>query len=138
MKKDILILLIVVFLLNIIWEFSHHGLYIDLTGIPFVQHMILASIGDLFLVGIIFGINSVFRKNVSWIKNPGKSDYRIIVFLGVLVAVLVEMYGISQGRWVYKPIMPTIWGIGVSPLVQLFSTSILSLWSLRFRKNIGL
>ena len=128
MKKNIILLLIIVFFLNIIWEFSHHGLYIDLTGIPFTIHMILASIGDLFLVIIIFGINSMFRKNIDWIENPKKQDYLFIIILGILIAVLVEIYGISQGRWLYKPTMPTLFGIGISPLIQLFFTSILSLW----------
>ena len=127
-KLRLLILALVILILNLLWEFSHYRLYVDLTGIPSTIHLIIASFADLFLVFIIFLIISIFRKSIKWAENPKKSDYLAIIVLGVFIASVIEVYSLSNGRWVYTKLMPTIFGIGLSPLVQLFTTSIMGLW----------
>ncbi|HLD98601.1 MAG TPA: hypothetical protein VI815_04710 [Candidatus Nanoarchaeia archaeon] len=136
MKKSKLIILAIIILgLNIVWEFSHYRLYIDLTGIPPTTHLIIASFADLFLVFLIFFIISIFNKSISWIENPHKLDYTIIILSGILIATIIEIYSLSNGRWAYTDLMPTIFGIGLSPLVQLFTTSIIGLWLFKLIKN---
>lgn len=129
LKMIILAILIVV--INLIWEFSHYRLYIDLTDIPSAFHIIIASFTDLFLMFLIFLIISIFRKNIIWIDSPKKTDYFFIIFLGMLFAIVIEAYSLSKGRWSYKSLMPTIFGIGISPLIQLFTTFIVSLLIIR-------
>jgi len=122
MKRSKLIFLgIFVLIFNLIWEFSHYGLYVDLTGIPSTFHLIIASFTDLIL------IISVFRKGINWIEKPKKSDYFIIVLFGIIIATIIEIYSLSIGRWAYTDLMPTIFEIGISPLIQLFTTAIISL-----------
>ena len=136
MKKSKLIILAIIILgLNIVWEFSHYRLYIDLTGIPPTTHLIIASFADLFLVFLIFFIISIFNKSISWIENPHKLDYNIIILFGILIATIIEIYSLSNGRWAYTNLMPTIFGIGLSPLIQLFTTSIIGLWLFKLIKN---
>jgi len=125
MRKSKLSLLgFIILILNLIWEFSHYRLYVDLTGIPSTIHLIIASFTDLFLVLIILLIISIFRKNINWIEKPQKMDYIIIIVLGMLIATVIEVYSLSNGRWSYTKLMPTIFGIGLSPLIQLFTTAI--------------
>ena len=134
-KKAKLILLVAIILsLNLIWEFSHFRLYIDLTGIPVNLHLIMAGFVDLFLVSFIFGINSFFRRGIDWIKETELGDYFFVVIFGALIAIIIEFYSISQGRWVYTASMPTIFGIEISPLVQLFTTGILGIWFFKLFK----
>lgn len=129
MKRfKLFILMIIILILNLIWEFSHYKLYIDLTGIPLTIHLIIASFIDLFLIAFIFLINSFFNKNLIWIENPKKFDYIIIIILGILIATGIEIFSLTYNRWAYTELMPTIFGIGVSPLIQLFTTAIISLW----------
>jgi len=127
-KSKLIVLAIFIFVLNIIWEFSHYRLYIDLRGIPSTIHLIIASFTDLILISFIFLIISIFRKSMDWIENPRKEDYVFIIFLGILIAAAIEIYSVSNWRWAYTKLMPTIYGVGISPLVQLFTTSILGLW----------
>ena len=134
-KSKLIILAIIIFGLNIVWEFLHYRLYIDLTGIPPTTHLIIASFADLFLVFLIFFIISIFNKSISWIENPHKLDYNIIILFGILIATIIEIYSLSNGRWAYTDLMPTIFGIGLSPLVQLFTTSIIGLWLFKLIKN---
>jgi len=123
----IIILGIFVLCLNLIWEFLHYRLYIDLTGIPSTTHLIIASFTDLILVFLIFAIISALRRSIDWIEKPGKFDYFIIIFLGILIAAPIEIYSLAHGRWAYTDSMPNILGIGLSPLIQLFTTGIVSI-----------
>ncbi len=135
MNKSKLILLgIFVLTFNLIWEFSHYRLYIDLTGIPSTLHLIIASFTDLILISFIFLIISVFRKSINWIESPKKSDYFIIILLGMTIAIIIEIYSLSNGRWAYTDLMPTVSGIGLSPLIQLFTTAIISLLLIKILK----
>ncbi len=131
-KLKLVFLAIFIFGLNLIWEFSHYGLYIDLTGIPPAIHLIIASFTDLVLISFIFLIVSIFRKSIKWIENPKKFDYIIIIILGMLIAIIIEIYSLTYNRWAYTELMPTIFGIGVSPLIQLFTTAIISLWLTKY------
>lgn len=126
-KSKLIILTLIILVLNLIWEFLHYGLYIDLTGIPSTYHLIFASITDLILISLIFFIISIFRKKINWIENPKRLDFAMIIILGIIIASIIEIYSLLKGRWAYTSLMPTIFGIGFSPLVQLFTTAIISL-----------
>jgi len=126
-KKRFFIAGLIALILNIIWEFSHHSLYIDLSGIPKYSHLIIASFGDMLDILGIFVIVSLKNKNLNWIKNPSKFDYLMVVFLGLIIAIFIEMINLNLGRWEYTAAMPTLFGIGISPLIQLALTGIISL-----------
>ena len=126
-RSRIFILGVLVLLLNVVWEFSHFRLYVDLTGIPKTQHLLIASFTDLILISLIFAINSLNHKSMRWIEKPKFADYFFIVILGALISSVIEIYSVGKGRWAYTELMPTIFGIGVSPLIQLFVTGILGL-----------
>src|SRR3990167_10415087 len=118
-SKRFLIVGLIILILNLIWEFSHHSLYINLSEIPKYSHLIIASFTDMLIILGIFAIVSLKNKNLNWIKNPSKFDYLIVVFLGLIIAIFIEMINLNLGRWEYTGAMPTIFGIGVSPMVQL-------------------
>jgi len=126
-KKRFFIVGLIALILNIIWEFSHHSLYIDLSGIPKYSHLIIASFIDMFIILGIFAIISLKNKNLNWIKNPNKIDYLIFVFLGLIIAIFIEMISLNLEMWEYTLAMPTLFGIGISPLIQLALTGIISL-----------
>ncbi|MBS3085654.1 hypothetical protein J4225_03135 [Candidatus Pacearchaeota archaeon] len=137
-KLKIVLLLVIVFILNIIWEFSHYQFYIDLTGIPPTTHLIIASLTDVFLIGLIFMLISLINKSPKWIDKPGLKDYTFIIIFSLIISTIIELYSVSRGRWAYTSAMPTIFGIGLSPLIQLFTTGIVSLSLLKLinRTNI--
>jgi len=126
-KKRFFIAGLIALILNILWEFLHHSLYIDLSGIPKYAHLIIASFTDMLIILGIFAIVSLKNKNLNWIKNPSKLDYLIVVFLGLIIAIFIEMINLNLGRWEYTMAMPTLFGIGISPLIQLALTGIISL-----------
>jgi len=114
--------------LNLIWEFSHYSLYIDLSGISPVPHLILASFTDMLIIFGILIVISIKNKNFRWIRKAGKFDYVFIIVLGLIVAIFIELWALGIDRWAYKEFMPTIFGIGLSPLIQLGLTGVISLF----------
>ncbi|MEK6933722.1 MAG: hypothetical protein AABW75_02480 [Nanoarchaeota archaeon] len=140
MKKKIKIIVlffILAFLLNLFWEISHSPLY-DWNKKPlrndvnyYITRILYSSAGDLFLIIIIFSLLSIKNKNIIWINKPKKIDYLIIIISGLFLAVVIELRAITEGRWFYSPYMPTLFGIGLTPLFQLFTTFIIALGIIR-------
>jgi hypothetical protein len=115
------------FVLNAIWEFLHFGLYYDLSGIAKYPHLFLATVTDAVIIVVIFLIISLVSRGVGWVKKSSVWNYLVIVLFGLGVAVFIEIRALWIGRWAYRAAMPTVFGIGVSPLLQLAVTGILSL-----------
>lgn len=134
-KKKIIFFALIVLILNLIWEFSHYNLYNDLSGIPPTLHLITASFSDVFWIFIIFFFVFLINRSVKWMENPTKKDYFLIVIFGLVTAILIEIINLNLGRWAYRETMPVIFGIGLSPLVQLFATSLISLLIIRRIKD---
>jgi len=136
-KKSLLILLsvfIVAFFLNLLWEVIHSLLY-DWSAVPlendisfYVGWILLSTLGDGLYIVAIFLINSTFRKRFSWALNPRKQDYLIIAVLGIIFAIFIEVKAQLLGKWQYTDLMPTIFGIGLTPLIQLALTGILTIF----------
>lgn len=125
--KYFLLLICLILLTNLIWEFLHYPLYFDFSGMAKYPRLILASFGDLLLITLILAINSLKNRNMRWLNKPSKFDYIIIVLAGIIIAVIVELNALARGDWAYKKSMPTVSNVGLTPLLQLFTTAIISL-----------
>ena len=132
--KLIITIYLTAFILNAIWELSHYQLYYDLSGIPKYPHLLLATFTDALIITIIFLIISIKNKNLSWIKKPKITDCVLSVIFSLAIAISIEVRALSIGRWAYKEAMPTILGIGLSPLAQLAVTSIITILILKHQK----
>jgi len=125
--KNLGIILFFVLILNLIWEFSHYRLYNDLSAITGAPHLILASIVDVFLVLLIYFLVSLKNRNFDWINQPSFFDYGFLIIFGLIIAWINEIISLSLGKWAYKDSMPVIFGVGLSPLIQLSITFLLAL-----------
>lgn len=118
---------IIALILNIVWEFSHYFLYIDSSGIAKYPHLLIASLADMVIICIIYGTISAKNKGLNWMQNPRAIDYFLIIFFGLAIAFVNEKINLDLGRWSYTNMMPTVFHIGLSPLIQLALTGALSL-----------
>jgi len=80
--------------------------------------LIISAISAPFLY-----INSL--KNKSW----------LILFIGILISVLIELFAIKTDRWRYDELMPIIplLNIGLTPTLQLGLLGYLSFWLVELR-----
>ena len=129
--KKIILVFIIAFILNLIWEYSHFNLYFDLSGIPKHTHLFLATLMDAIIICSIFLVIIFKNQSFDWTKKTKMRDYSWIIVWGLIIASFIETHALSTGRWMYKEIMPTILGLGLSPLLQLATTGILTLFILR-------
>jgi len=118
----------IAFLLNLSWEFSHARLYTCCTAGAFMHAglLIWATLGDVMYLMGIGGVGWLVFRN-DWLSF-GKKQTTFLIFLGLLTAIFIEVKGLTTGKWAYTTAMPTIFGIGLTPLVQLAVTGMLSYW----------
>ena len=133
--QKLLLLMLFAFILNLIWELLHYFLYIDLSGIPKYPHILLASFTDMILISVIFFLVSVIDKSFKWIGKPDWLNIVIIFVLSIVASASIEVWALKTGRWAYTSLMPVVFGLGVSPLVQLFATGILALFIIKLIKK---
>ena len=119
------------YLFNFVWE-SFHSVYLynlpDFSlkeFISLINHV--SSVDALMITGIYFIISLLFRDFI-WIENL--NFRKISTFIGVclIFALWVEYRGVFLlKKWSYSHLMPTIFGFGLSPLIQLFTTGIIAI-----------
>jgi len=125
-----------IFILNLAWEFFSSSFYVYSPDISLSQHILMSSLAGLGLIISFFLAVSLKHKGLDWIDNPSVTDYLIIIALGLLTSLKIEMYALSAGSWFYTSLMPKIFGIGLIPLIQLFTTAIISLIIIRKLNSI--
>ncbi len=89
---------------------------------------IKASFIDLFFICLIFIPLYIKNRNIKWLNKPSKLDYFIIIISGLIISYIVEHQALLQNKWSYTPLMPLILGVGLTPLIQLSTIAIFSLW----------
>jgi len=120
------------FLLNFLWEalhavylYQHHN-FDAATYVPMLLYV--SSVDSLMILGLYLSVSLIWRDFI-WIKSFQKKTVVVFLSLGVAVAFIIEYRAVFYThRWLYKEAMPTIFGVGLSPLVQLSVTGILAVW----------
>lgn len=100
--------------LNLLWEQAHSVLYASYQGVPITEFVLLrAAVGDAIILTVLFlpFFYFDFFKKRTWLIIP----------LGILVSVIIELYALHTGRWVYTQHMPLVpfLHIGLTPTIQL-------------------
>lgn len=139
-----IILLIKIFFtglfLNLIYELAHCVLYKTFLEAPMTKRIYLilkAIIFDGFAIMIIYFISYLMSKNFAntlssnaGAMRPFYNYFHVVLFLvfSLLFAYLWEVYSIKNKRWEYSNKMPLVFGVGITPFVQLALTGFLSLY----------
>ena len=109
----------IAFLLNFVWEVWHSQLYTTCRTMPLADYiplMTIQSLKDALWITLAYAI-------VLWFSLP------LWVFaLGLVIfSALVELHALRTKRWEYAPEMPTLFGIGLTPFIELALTGLLAL-----------
>ena len=119
------------YVFNFVWE-SWHGVFLyekhNISAEEYVLMMNFVSLMDaLVILGIYIGM-SFFLKDFLWLKNLNKVNSTIFFIVGLLVSAIIEYVLVFKIKlWTYNKDMPTVFGIGLSPLIQLSVTGIVSI-----------
>ncbi len=126
MKKILFVVALIFlfsYLMNFSWE-AFHAVYL------YAEHNVPAEVyvPMLHYVSTMDG-GERFYGSFLWITTMGRKAGITFFFLGLVIAAIIEYRAVYiYERWSYNPKMPTILGIGISPLIQLSITGLISLW----------
>jgi hypothetical protein len=127
----LVIAFIFAFIFNFLWE-SFHAVYLYKNHNMEASHYIpmivyVSTIDSLFIIGLYMATGIVWR-NILWIKEFILYQWLLFTASGILLAGVIEYRAVySTDRWSYMPYMPTLFGLGLSPLVQLSLTGLVTI-----------
>ncbi len=108
--------------INFIWEMAQMPLYKNMPwDLDTSLFCLAASIGDTVMILIIFFAVAILIKDKDWLRNLNKGNVFLTLFVGFIIAILVEQYALNNDMWSYNNIMPKIpfWNIGIAPILQM-------------------
>ena len=123
MPRRLAALFVISVMLNFPWEVAQMPLYVEGGNwFEFALHCMIPSLGDGFIVMLIFGVGWAVRGQSDWTDQLGWAAKALMLITGLSVAVIVEwvrFYGLN--RWNYTASMPLLpgLGIGVVPVLQM-------------------
>lgn len=120
------------FLLNYVWE-SYHAVFLyeahDFNAEKYVRMLSYVSAVDGALISAIYLFMSLSWKDPLWLRKMNGRQAGVAFAAGLMVAAFIEYRKVLVLKaWSYKPLMLTVFGIGLSPLLQLGSTALLAFW----------
>ncbi len=127
------------YIFNFLWESIHAYLFyaghqVYTAGFYF-RMVAYAATMDALLIILLYFIVALLLRNIFWDKKEG---YLLFFLFGLVVAAVIEYHAVFlAGKWSYNAYMPTIFGIGLSPLIQLSLTGLLSLLILKKESLLG-
>ncbi len=120
------------FLINFFWESIHAVLFYKdhatYESLFFVKMISYATFFDAVIILGIFLAGSLIWKKYGWLKTYNRNKILFTAITGFIIAAIIEAKALYFKQWAYNEIMPTIFGMGLSPLVQLSITGIIVLF----------
>ncbi len=122
MQDIFIIVFFVAFFINLLYELLHSLLYTTCTEAPletYVQLMLKAAAFDGFAIVMLYAATVLIF--------PARYHLAAFSILSLLFAYGWEIYSLKKKKWEYSEKMPTVFGAGITPSIQLMFTGILSI-----------
>jgi len=131
----LLLIFVFSFLLNYFWESVHEAFLYKVfkcMADKYIFMILIASVWDAFMIAAIYLGIAVLWKDILWLKKMTGAQIFALCLAGLVIATIIEYrYALVTKEWSYTPLMPTVFGIGLSPLLQLSTTGLLTFWVVR-------
>ena len=134
MTYRVVALAVVAFALHFAWEMGHARWFATMNELPFwtaTAWCARAALWDVAISAASYLAASLVARNTRWIRRRSALPLTVYIALGLIVTIAVERWALAVGRWRYAATMPTIAGIGVSPLLQWIVVPLLILAAAR-------
>lgn len=127
-----LLIFISAYMVNFIWE-SLHAVFLyedhDFNAMKYVPMVSYVSLIDGFLILGIYLFVAALWRNAAWIREMNGKQICTVLVAGLLLAAAIEYRKVFVTRtWSYNRLMPTFFGLGLSPLLQLSMTGLWAFW----------
>ena len=120
------------YMVNFIWE-SLHGVFLykdhDFNARKYVLMVCYVSLIDGFLILGMYLLVAVLWRDVAWIRKMNGRQIGTVLVAGLVLAASIEYRKVIVTQaWSYNRHMPTVFGLGLSPLLQLSMTGLWAFW----------
>ena len=139
--RDIATFALVAYAVHFLWEMAQSTLFVSMEGLPFwtaTAWCARAAGWDVVISGAAYVSAALMARNAAWVRRRNALPYAVYFAFGLLVTILIERWAIGSGRWSYAAGMPTIGGIGATPLAQWIIVPTAIAWFVRWRANSAL
>ncbi len=120
--KRWLAFVLLVLALNFAWEMSQAPWFASMRGLPFWRATLLcarAALGDVVIAAIAFAFAAAVAKSLAWPVNRRAALATVVFILtGLAISAAYEGIALRSGKWRYESRMPTLFGLGLLPLLQ--------------------
>ena len=110
------------FILNLAWEIAHVRLYtiwMETDGPGIAWAVLHCSLGDVVIALAMFALAGIVLWRMDWPMSQPLTGGAILVIGALAYTAWSEWHNVYRaGSWGYTASMPTIFGIGLSPLLQ--------------------
>ena len=114
---------------NLAYELLHSWLYTTCQKASFKKYVYLiakACIFDGAVIALIYYLSYLIFASQNIFANYSQLAFFSITSLAF--AYFWEKYSLERGKWEYAKNMPIVFGVGITPLFQLFLTGLLTLY----------
>ena len=109
------------FVLNLAWEIAHVRLYTIWAsdGKTIAWALLHCTLGDVVIALAVYALAGIALWRIDWPTSRPWAGGAIVVVGAMAFTAGSEWYNVYRiGSWSYTTSMPTIFGIGLSPLLQ--------------------
>lgn len=108
--------------LNLVWEVAHLPLYLFPEGTGWLliaYNVIHCTLGDVMIAFGIFLLTSLLLRDMGWLRRRPWTGAILVAVMGVSYTAYSEWLNVYvRQSWAYSSMMPLVFGLGVSPLLQ--------------------
>jgi hypothetical protein len=118
-------LFVTAFFLNFFWEVWHSQFYTTCLKMPLpklIRLLTWQSLKDAFWISLGYTLIALLFNEIDIIHDMRALGAFLI--LAFVFAFSVEYHAIRKGRWEYAKTMPTLFGVGLTPLFELAVTGL--------------
>ena len=113
---------VIAFVLHLSWEYAQCiPFFIHGTNLPSHWSMVKASIGDVILTWIAYGIVAGCHADLNWFVKKWRWSYWLLLLVtGLTLSILIEWYALKTNRWSYTELAPMLFDqVSLVPILQL-------------------
>jgi hypothetical protein len=120
---------IIAFIFNFAWEVWHSQLYKTIQKMKFediIKLLTKMSLKDGFWIVFFYFATVFIFDNINIFENY--TQLAVFVILSLIFSFIDEKVSLKMNRWEYTKSMPIIIGVGVTPLLEIAVTGVITLF----------
>ncbi len=104
--------------LNLAWEFAQLPLYKLAAGVDPTTAVLHCTAGDALIAAVAYAAVTLALRTPHWSTRRPVAGTTLFIALATAYTIESELRNLTRGAWAYADAMPTLAGVGVSPLAQ--------------------